>query len=80
MKMDKKDACAVAYFGDGGTSEVLNTMKKSLECTEHCEKLLFGMLVDIFYIGVCSSSYLMLCASSPFSFSYHSLEFTLLDH
>lgn len=26
LKMDKKDACAVTYFGDGGTSEVnMNT-------------------------------------------------------
>lgn len=24
LKMDKKDACAVTYFGDGGTSEVSN--------------------------------------------------------
>lgn len=23
LKMDKKQACAVTYFGDGGTSEVL---------------------------------------------------------
>jgi 2-oxoisovalerate dehydrogenase E1 component alpha subunit len=22
LKMDKKDACAITYFGDGGTSEV----------------------------------------------------------
>lgn len=22
MKMEKRDACAVTYFGDGGTSEV----------------------------------------------------------
>lgn len=22
LKMDRKDACAVTYFGDGGTSEV----------------------------------------------------------
>jgi len=22
LKMDKKDACAVTYFGDGGSSEV----------------------------------------------------------
>lgn len=22
LKMDQKDACAVTYFGDGGTSEV----------------------------------------------------------
>lgn len=24
LKMDRKDACAVTYFGDGGTSEVSN--------------------------------------------------------
>ena len=23
LKMDKKDACAVTYFGDGGSSEVI---------------------------------------------------------
>lgn len=27
MKMEKKDACAVTYFGDGGTSEVNNPKK-----------------------------------------------------
>lgn len=28
MKMDKKYACTVTYFGDGGTSEVMNYCSK----------------------------------------------------
>lgn len=30
LKMDKKDACAVTYIGDGGTSEVMAPL--FLEC------------------------------------------------
>lgn len=30
LKMDEKDACAVTFFGDGGSSEV--EMKRNLVC------------------------------------------------
>jgi TPP-dependent pyruvate/acetoin dehydrogenase alpha subunit len=35
LKMDKKNACAITYFGDGGTSEVYIKNLVLFKCTTY---------------------------------------------
>ncbi|GAY62121.1 hypothetical protein CUMW_215320 [Citrus unshiu] len=47
LKMDRKDACAVTYFGDGGTSEILHALQEAEKAEKPPISDLFTDVYDV---------------------------------